>query len=305
MKGLQESAAASGLAINVGIHEPASQDSPSATSDTFSGHSTCDGDEKDDRQKTRVKNTLIWIDEQGCITQRYQKLHLFDMDLPKSFSSPNKTTDSINTSSMGPSRLRESLTVEPGRCLHPPFPATALSSLRIGLQICFDMRFPLPSARLRDLGAQVLTYPSAFTVPTGRAGHWHMLLRARAIENQCWVFAAAQVGRHSVLDGDHKEIQKERGTGRVSYGHSLIVDPWGQVVAEAGGLEQWDASLSSTSSLSETSAGERLGILFSEPELILAEISEEAVERVREGMPLEKMARRDVIDIQDKVLPDA
>lgn len=176
--GLQKEAAKYQLPLNVGVHEPA------------------EGGKK-------VKNTLLWIDEQGNITQRYQKLHLFDVEIRD-----------------GPI-LKESNSVEKGPRIEDPFD-TPLGS--IGLLICFDLRFPEPSLALRHRGAQILTYPSAFTVPTGKA-HWETLLRARAIETQSYVIAAAQVGFHN-----------EEKTRR-SYGHSVIVDPWGKVVAELSGEE--------------------------------------------------------------------
>ena len=94
----------------------------------------------------------------------------------------------------------------------------------VGLMICFDLRFPALSLRLRDLKADILTYPSAFTVPTGRV-HWETLLRARAIETQFYIIAAAQVGTHSEK--------------RTSYGHSMLVDPLGKVIVEASGVEGW------------------------------------------------------------------
>ncbi|KAK0509738.1 hypothetical protein JMJ35_008132 [Cladonia borealis] len=147
--GLQKSAHEAHLPIHVGIHEP-----------------TTEGN--------RVKNTLIWINEKGEISHRYQKLHLFDVEIEN-----------------GPV-LRESKSVEPGSAILPPFhtPVGKVASM-----ICFDLRFPTLSTRLRDQGAQILTYPSAFTVPTGKV-HWDVLLRARAIETQSYVIAAAQVGRH-------------------------------------------------------------------------------------------------------------
>ncbi len=182
MKGLQHEALHARLPINVGIHEPATGGK-------------------------RVKNTLIWIDEGGVITHRYQKLHLFDVEIKD-----------------GPS-LKESNSVEPGSSILPPFP-TVLGSM--GLMICFDLRFPALSTRIRDLGAQILTYPSAFTVPTGKV-HWETLLRARAIETQSYVIAAAQVGSHN---------EKRR-----SWGHSMIVDPWGRIVAEASGFDEVRHSL--------------------------------------------------------------
>lgn len=218
MKGLQHEAKQAELPINVGIHEP-----------TTGGK--------------RVKNTLIWIDEKGEITQRYQKLHLFDVEIK------------------GGPVLKESNSVEPGSAILPPF-STVLGSM--GLMICFDLRFPALSARIRDLGAQVLTYPSAFTVPTGKV-HWETLLRARAIETQSYVVAAAQVGPHNEK--------------RVSYGHSMIVDPWGKVICELGGVGEWDAN-------------------GKEPVIGVGEVDLEELEKVRREMPLHP--RRDVLDVVEK-----
>tara|TARA_R110002003_G_scaffold32_11_gene2030 strand:+ start:47095 stop:47709 length:615 start_codon:yes stop_codon:yes gene_type:complete len=169
--------------VSVGIHEPADEG--------------------------KVKNTLIWINEQGQITQRYQKLHLFDVDIAN-----------------GP-KLKESDTVERGTDLLNPFDTPVG---KVGSLICFDLRFPEPALALRARGAHIITYPSAFTTPTGKAGHWEMLLRARAIETQSYVIAAAQVGVHD-----------EEGKRR-SYGHGMIVDPWGKVVAELRGDdgEKWE-----------------------------------------------------------------
>jgi len=187
-----------------------------------------------------VKNTSIWIDERGEITQRYQKLHLFDVEIK------------------GGPVLKESNSVEPGSAILAPF-ETGLGSM--GLMICFDLRFPALSARICDLGAQVLTYPSAFTVPTGKV-HWETLLRARAIETQTFVVAAAQVGAHNEK--------------RVSYGRSMIVDPWGKVICELGGVEEWDKS-------------------DHEPVIGVGEVNLEELEKVRREMPLHP--RRDVVDV--------
>ena len=114
---------------------------------------------------------------------------------------------------------RESEVVVPGTSVT----VAATDFARVGLSICYDLRFPELYRRLSYEGADLLCVPSAITVPTGRA-HWETLLRARAIENLCWVRAPAQVGRH--------------GDDRASWGHSLIVDPWGTVVADAGGEEE-------------------------------------------------------------------
>lgn len=187
-----------------------------------------------------MRNSLIWIDEEGKITKRYQKLHLFDVEIKA-----------------GPV-LRESKSVEPGNDIVRPF-ETVLG--RVGLMICFDLRFPTLSTRIRDLGAQILTYPSAFTVPTGKV-HWETLLKARAIETQSYVMAAAQVGNHNGK--------------RVSYGHSMIVDPWGKIICELSGVEEWEASQR-------------------EPVIGVGEVDLEGLEKVRREMPL--APRKDVVDV--------
>jgi predicted amidohydrolase len=143
----------------------------------------------------RVHNTSLVIGEDGEVLAVYRKIHLFDIDLP------------------GVS-LRESAAVAPGGAL-----AIAQSSAGcLGLSVCYDVRFPELYRELVARGAEILLVPSAFTVPTGR-DHWEVLLRARAIENQCYLLAAAQFGPHSPR--------------RESYGRSLIVDPWGTVLATA------------------------------------------------------------------------
>lgn len=166
------------MSINVGIHEPT--DPPSK----------------------RIRNTLIWIDKEGEIVHRYQKLHLFDLDLRPD----------------GP-RLKESDSTEPGHTIVPPY-STVLG--KVGSMICFDLRFPEPALRLRRLGADVLLYPSAFTVPTGKL-HWEILLRCRAIETQSWVVAAAQCGRHNEK--------------RVSYGDTIVISPNGQIAGRLDRVE--------------------------------------------------------------------
>jgi predicted amidohydrolase len=133
---------------------------------------------------------------QGKAVARYRKLHLFDADVP------------------GQPRLRESDGTVPGdRAVLARLPACAL-----GLSICYDLRFGELYRALVEAGAEVIAIPSAFTKQTG-AAHWEPLVRARAIETQCFVLAAAQHGEH--------------GGGRSSHGHAMIVDPWGRIVAEA------------------------------------------------------------------------
>ncbi len=125
----------------------------------------------------------------------YDKIHLFDIDLPNGDS------------------YRESATYNPGEVA-----VTAqLPDFKLGFAICYDMRFPRLANALANAGCTVLTYPAAFTVPTGQA-HWHVLLRARAIETGSFVLSAAQGGTHD--------------SGRATYGHSIVISPWGEVLAE-------------------------------------------------------------------------
>lgn len=200
--GLQESAKKHSLPISVGVHEPS-----------------------DDVNSKKIKNTLLWIDETGLITQRYQKLHLFDMD-------------QVN----GP-KMKESDSVERGNEILKPFDSVIG---KIGSAICFDLRFAELALHNKRNGATVLLYPSAFHPDTGRV-HWMSLLKARAIETLCYVIAAAQVGVHNEK--------------RTSYGHSVIISPWGEVVKE--GLGQWSG----------------------EPEVLIADIDQDFVEDRRKGLP--------------------
>ena len=147
---------------------------------------------------TRVYNTSIVVDPEGRECARYRKIHLFDVDLGEA----------------GEDAYRESAHFAPGEdVVVAKTPAGG-----IGLSVCYDLRFPELYRRHVEQGACFLAVPSAFTTQTGR-DHWEVLLRARAIESQAWVIAAAQCGRHS--------------PDRASYGRSMIVDPWGLVVAQA------------------------------------------------------------------------
>jgi predicted amidohydrolase len=146
----------------------------------------------------KLVNRGFVIDDGGEIRARYDKMHLFDVDLPTGES------------------WRESASYRGGE--HPVLVETPLGPL--GLSICYDLRFAGLYARLSDAGATIFSIPAAFTVPTGEA-HWHVLMRARAIEAAAFVVAAAQVGRHQ--------------DGRETYGHSLVVDPWGRVLLDMGG----------------------------------------------------------------------
>jgi predicted amidohydrolase len=146
----------------------------------------------------RLVNRSFVIDAAGAIVARYDKMHLFDVDLPTGES------------------WRESALYRAGDV---PAVARGTPVGDLGLTICYDLRFPDLFARLAEAGATAVAVPAAFTVPTGKA-HWHVLLRARAIEAGLFVIAAAQGGSHE--------------DGRSTYGHSLVVDPWGEVVADAG-----------------------------------------------------------------------
>ncbi|KAG4418274.1 hypothetical protein IFR04_008632 [Cadophora malorum] len=174
----------------------------------------------------KMANRSIWVNERGEIESYYDKLHLFDYG-----------------------SLRESNSVDGGKEIVKPV-ETVMG--RVGLMICFDLRFPEISLAHKRQNAQILTYPSAFTVPTGKA-HWETLLKARAIETQAYIIAAAQIGAHNEK--------------RTSYGHSMVVDPWGKVL------------------LDMTGEG-------SEAEIGVVDVDLEYREKIKESMPL--LRRTDV-----------
>ncbi len=182
-----------------------------------------------DTNERKFYNRSLLISSKGAIVGRYDKIHLFDVAL-----SDDQT-------------YRESESVMPGNVIitaDSPFPALAFGKL--GLSICYDVRFPYLYRKLNHLGAGIIFVPAAFTVPTGRA-HWHSLLRARAIENACWIIAPAQVGTHP--------------DGRKTYGHSLVVSPWGKIVAEA--KNKW----------------------FFHNQLMVVELDEDAMRQARKQIP--------------------
>lgn len=144
----------------------------------------------------KVANRSFVIDREGKIRATYDKLHLFDVDLPTGES------------------WRESNVYAPGSGV---VLVNGTPVGKLGLTICYDLRFPGLFARLAEADADVITVPAAFTVPTGKA-HWHVLLRARAIEAGLFVVAAAQVGQHE--------------DGRQTFGHSVIIDPWGDIALD-------------------------------------------------------------------------
>lgn len=153
-----------------------------------------------DEGSDRMVNRGFVIDDAGRIRARYDKLHLFDVDLPTG------------------ERWRESAVYRPGSgaaVVNTPIG-------KLGLSICYDLRFADLYTALSNQGASAFSIPSSFTVPTGEA-HWHVMLRARAIEFATFVIAAAQCGTHE--------------DGRVTFGHSLVVDPWGNIILDMGGME--------------------------------------------------------------------
>jgi len=144
----------------------------------------------------RTYNTALVFDRGGALAAAYRKIHLYDVEIPGRVS------------------YHESRSVAPGDTSM----VVDVEGVRVGLSICYDLRFPELYRRLADDGAQLVLVPAAFMLHTGR-DHWEVLLRARAIENQCYVAAAAQIGDHD--------------PGRTCYGRSMVIDPWGLVLAQA------------------------------------------------------------------------
>ncbi|MFT4622863.1 MAG: putative amidohydrolase [Myxococcota bacterium] len=179
-------------------------------------------------EPSRCYNTSVAIGPDGKLIAAYRKIHLFDVD----------HSDTV--------RFRESSTCKPGT--EPVVAETAVG--QIGMSICYDLRFPELYRHYVDHGATLLTVPSAFTLTTGK-DHWHALLRARAIETQCYVIAPGQHGHHD--DGGLRE----------SYGHSMIIDPWGQII----------------------------GMCPDGDGLALAEVDPRRTQRIRAGMPLAQHRR--------------
>jgi predicted amidohydrolase len=199
----------------------------------------------------RVYNTHLIIDNGGTLRAKYRKVHLFDVEIPEKGVS-----------------LKESATTAPGD-EYVVVENTPVGTL--GLATCYDVRFPEQASSLAfELGANVLLYPSAFTVPTGRA-HWELLLRARAAETQCYVFAAAQVGRHNEK--------------RASYGHALAVDPWGKVLADAGGYGPIEGLTD------EERKREDMDVEAVKEKVVFCEIDLDRLAEVRRNMPIKNHRR--------------
>lgn len=186
--------------------------------------------------ETQAANRSLLISPEGRVTARYDKIHMFDVDLPNGES------------------YRESRTFMPGeRAVVATLPWG-----KLGMTVCYDVRFPQLYRALAEAGAGYLSVPAAFTRQTGEA-HWHVLLKARAIENGAFVFAPAQGGTHD--------------NGRETFGHSLIVSPWGEVLAEAG----------------------------DEPGVIVAEIDPGEIARARRRVPSLSHGRRFAVETPAQV----
>ncbi|KAK9712865.1 Carbon-nitrogen hydrolase [Popillia japonica] len=205
-----------------------------------------------DNEEKKLNNCHIIIDDHGRIVSIYRKLHLFDVYIPE------RNID-----------LKESDNVSGGNEIIEPVKTPAGM---IGMAICYDLRFPELSTLLRKKGATIITFPSAFTNTTGQV-HWEVLLRARAIENQCYVVAAAQYGKHN--------------KNRISYGQSLVIDPWGKIIAE--GQKYTDSKPNDES-------------------VIIAEVDNNFISQVRNDMPVLEHRRNDIYKLiemkNEQIFPD-
>jgi deaminated glutathione amidase len=186
----------------------------------------------------KIANRALIFGRNGRVLARYNKIHLFDVDLPNGES------------------WRESAVYDPGdRAVMVELPWA-----KLGISICYDIRFPHLYRALAHAGAQVLSAPAAFTRQTGEA-HWHVLQRARAIENGAFVISAAQAGRHA--------------DGRETFGHSMIVAPWGEVLAEAGG-EGPEVVLAKVDPAKSVDARQRIPALLNERPFALPDVEKPA-----------------------------
>lgn len=224
--------------VSIGVHLPTFMNNNNSTAN-------------DDR----VRNVLLYINHKGEIISQYQKLHLFDVDVPN-----------------GPI-FKESESVQPGKHL-PNIINTPVGKL--GSAICYDIRFPELSLKLRSMGSDIICFPSAFTMKTGEA-HWDVLARSRAIDTQCYIVMPAQDGIHDTSDLQWSNLNKttsdpttnQNTVKRQSWGHSMIVDPWGTIIASSN----------------QNIKGEQL---------IFADIDLQALNEIRMKMPLWQQRRNDI-----------
>lgn len=174
-----------------------------------------------ERAGNRLYNTSIVFDQDGTELARYRKIHLFDITTPDGQG------------------YRESETYGAGEAVV----TCDIGGAKLGLAICYDLRFAELFLALRRAGAELIMLPAAFTVQTGK-DHWEVLIRARAIETQCWIAAPACTGKHIDAGGE----------ARFTYGHSLIADPWGHVVAKASDGPGWTSAIIDTAMLARIRA---------------------------------------------------
>ncbi|CAL9731840.1 deaminated glutathione amidase [Monosporozyma unispora] len=219
--------------VSIGVHLPVKNSNTTLTDD-------------------RTRNVLLYINHRGEIINQYQKLHLFDVDVAN-----------------GPI-LKESESVQPGNSL-PTIFDTPVGKL--GSAICYDIRFPELSLKLRSMGSELICFPSAFTMKTGEA-HWELLARTRAIDTQCYVIMPGQDGIHDTTDPTWDNLNNNHDSiihnaPRQSWGHSMIVDPWGNIIAKS------DSN-------------------FKVPQLIFADIDLLKLNDIRERMPLWQQRRNDI-----------
>ncbi|CAI5756191.1 unnamed protein product [Candida verbasci] len=208
----------------------------------------------------KVRNLQILINPNGEIIKEYQKIHLFDVEVEN-----------------GPI-LKESNSVEAGTKIEEP---VEIDGFKIGLGICYDIRFPEMSIKLREMDADILTFPSAFTTKTGEA-HWELLSRSRAIDCQSFIINAAQCGEHNVTDGENNTNNtnntNNKETVRISYGESIIVNPWGNILTKAKKYND---------ELEKDEEGNYYEIKF-------ADLNYQDIETIRKNMPLLKHRRVDI-----------
>lgn len=250
--GLRALAKELGIYISAGIHE------------------TPESDEVDDEPEGSIKvfNTHVLIGTDGSLLARYRKLHLYDVELaqpPLADGTPQK-----------PKIYGESERVRKGMEILPPVPVEGMGN--VALQICYDMRFPEEAIILRRLGADVLTFPSAFALKTGK-DHWATLNRAIAIQQQTYVIAAAQYGEHY--------------DGRSSWGESVAFDPWGRPLGRLRSFDDSPAGSSSDVDEAYKTSGE----------FFLCEIDLGVVQETRKQIPLAIQKRTDMYGVVGQSLP--